>query len=85
MAHADELLSAREVAELMNVALNTVYTMRHYGRGPASYRRGKRLVFRRTEVEAFLARERETTLRGEGALHLDRRGPAVSGPPAGGR
>jgi hypothetical protein len=49
----------------MGVALDTVYTMRHYGRGPASYRRGKRLVYRRSDVEAFLAREREATLRGE--------------------
>ncbi len=66
MAQEDELLNAREVAELMGVAVDTVYTMRHYGRGPASYRRGKRLVFRRSDVEAFLAQERQATLRGEG-------------------
>lgn len=64
MTQEDELISAREVAELMDVSVDTVYTMRHYGRGPASYRRGKRLVFSRSEVESFLAREREATLRG---------------------
>jgi predicted DNA-binding transcriptional regulator AlpA len=67
MAQTDELISARDVADLMGVALDTVYTMRHYGRGPVSYRRGKRLVYSRREVEDFLTREREATLRG-GAL-----------------
>lgn len=66
MTETGELLSARDVAELMGVDLDTVYTMRHYGRGPASYRRGKRLVFMRSDVEAFLAHEREATLRGKG-------------------
>jgi excisionase family DNA binding protein len=70
MAKTDELLNSRETAELLNVALDTVYTMRHRGIGPASYRRGKRLVFRRSDVESFLARERETTLRGEGASRI---------------
>lgn len=67
MVQTGEVLNAREAAELLDVALNTVYTMRHRGIGPASYRRGKRLVFRRSDVEAFLASEREATLRG-GAL-----------------
>ena len=66
MTEADEILSARQVAKLLGVALDTVYTMRHYGRGPASFHRGKRLVYSRSDVEAFLERERETTLRGQG-------------------
>lgn len=66
MRQTDEILSAREVAELLEISLTTVYTMRHRGRGPASYRRGKRLVFRRSEVEDFLARERALTRRGDG-------------------
>jgi hypothetical protein len=49
----------------MGVALDTVYSMRHRGTAPTSWRRGKRLVFRRIDVEAFLARERAATLRGE--------------------
>jgi excisionase family DNA binding protein len=66
MTHTDELLGTREVAELLGVDVSTVYAARHHGRGPVSYRRGKRLVFRRTDVDAFLARERDATLRGAG-------------------
>lgn len=67
MAQADEL-SVAEVAELMGVKLGTAYSMRSEGRGPVSYRRGKRLVYRRSDVEEFLARERRETLRGEGVV-----------------
>ncbi|WAC93573.1 helix-turn-helix transcriptional regulator [Mycobacterium sp. Aquia_213] len=65
MAQQDELIGPREVAELMNVAVDTVYSMRHRGNGPVGWRRGKRLVFKRGDVEAFLAHEREHTLRGQ--------------------
>jgi predicted DNA-binding transcriptional regulator AlpA len=68
MTAADEMLNAHQVAKLLDVAVGTVYTMRHCGRGPASYRRGKRLVYSRSDVDAFLARERETTLRGQHQL-----------------
>ncbi len=64
MAQPDELLSADEVAELMDVSVDTVYTRRHYGKGPVGWRRNNRLVFRRSDVEAHLAREREATVRG---------------------
>lgn len=64
--NTDEILSSRQVAEMLGISLNTVYTMRHRGIGPAGWNRGKRLVFRRGDVESFLARERQTTLRGEG-------------------
>lgn len=65
MAQADELIGARDVAELMEVELDTVYSMRHRGTGPTGWRRGKRLVFRRGDVENYLIRERALTLRGQ--------------------
>lgn len=68
MAQTDELLNVAEVAALMGVKLGTVYSMRSDGRGPVSFRRGKRLVYRRSDVETFLAREREETMRGEGVV-----------------
>lgn len=67
MAQTEEI-GVAEAAELMGVKLGTAYSMRSEGRGPASHRRGKRLVYRRSDVEAFLARERETSLRGEGIV-----------------
>ncbi|MCA2255833.1 helix-turn-helix domain-containing protein [Mycobacterium intracellulare] len=68
MAQTEELLNVAEVADLMGVKLGTVYSMRSEGRGPMSFRRGKRLVYRRSDVETFLAREREDTMRGEGVV-----------------
>ncbi|RUP03694.1 MAG: DNA-binding protein [Mycobacterium sp.] len=68
MTQADELIGAPEVAALMGVETGTVYTARHAGRGPVGWKRGRRLVFRRSDVEAFLARERETSLRGQGVV-----------------
>jgi excisionase family DNA binding protein len=65
MALTYEHLTAQQVADLLGVTIKTVYTMRDRGRGPASYRRGRRLVYRRSDVDAFLVRERERTLRGE--------------------
>jgi len=65
MTRTDENLTAQQVAELLGVTIKTVYTMRNRGRGPASYVRGRRLVYRRSDVDAFLVRERERTLRGE--------------------
>ncbi len=66
MPQPDEILTASEVAEILGVSITTMYTMRIRGIGPASWHRGKRLAYRRSDVDAFLARERETTLRGEG-------------------
>ncbi len=68
MAQADELIGAPEVAALLGVAVGTIYTARHAGRGVVGWRRGKRLVFRRSDVDAFLTREREGSLRGEGVV-----------------
>ncbi|WP_156686767.1 helix-turn-helix transcriptional regulator [Mycobacterium sp. Marseille-P9652] len=66
MTQTDRLLGVREVAGLLGVSPGTVYSMRYRGTGPAGWRRGKRLVFRRSDVENFLIRECERTLKGEG-------------------
>lgn len=66
MDSADELIGIREVAGLLGVAVHTVHSMRHRNTGPPGWRRGKRLVWRRGDVEDFLVRERALTLRGQG-------------------
>ncbi|MCA2261979.1 helix-turn-helix domain-containing protein [Mycobacterium marseillense] len=66
MAHPDELLSVREAAEMIGVKPGTLHAWRCFGRGPASYLRCGRLVYPRSAVEDYLARERQRTLRGEG-------------------
>lgn len=53
----------------MGVTLRHVYQMRYHGTGPASYIRSGRIVFRRSDIEAYLERQRVRTLRGEGVLN----------------
>jgi excisionase family DNA binding protein len=64
--NADELLTAEEVAEILGVTVKTVYQYRIRDTGPLSWRAGKRLVFPRSGVDAYLARKRQGSLRGAG-------------------
>jgi excisionase family DNA binding protein len=49
-----DLLLLPEVARLTRLSESTIRWLRHHGRGPAAFRLGRRLVFRRGEVEAWL-------------------------------
>jgi excisionase family DNA binding protein len=49
-----DLLLLPEVARLTRLSESTIRWLRHQGRGPAGFRLGRRLVFRRGEVEAWL-------------------------------
>jgi excisionase family DNA binding protein len=66
MAQADELLSVEEAAEMLGVKVRTLYEYRVRGTAPVSWRAGKRLVFPRSGVDAYLARKREASLKGQG-------------------
>jgi excisionase family DNA binding protein len=66
MAQADELLTVEEAADLLGVKVRTVYEYRNRGTGPLSWRAGKRLVFPRSGVDAYLVRKREASLKGQG-------------------
>lgn len=64
----DELLTASEVADLLRVPLGTLYMWRSLGRdknglplGPDSFKVGARVLYERSEVERWLAAQRETT------------------------
>jgi excisionase family DNA binding protein len=63
----DELLNAKEAAEYMGVTVKAIYQNRWAGRGPQSFIRGKRIVFRKSDIDAYFERQREYTLRGEPA------------------
>lgn len=67
MGQVDELLSAEDVAEILGITVKTVYQYRIRDTGPLSWRVGKRLVFPRSGVDAYLARKRQGSLRGAGA------------------
>jgi predicted DNA-binding transcriptional regulator AlpA len=60
----DELLTVQEAAAVLGVGVQRMYNLRNLGHGPVSYRRGRRLVYPRSGLVAFLARELRATLKG---------------------
>jgi excisionase family DNA binding protein len=54
MSSDDQLLTLDQFAEMVNTPLNTVRYWRQSGYGPKSARIGRRVMFRRAEVEAWL-------------------------------
>lgn len=54
MTNQRQLLTTSEVAELVRAPESTVRYWRHCGRGPHSFRVGRRVVYRPEDVEAWL-------------------------------
>lgn len=52
---AGELLTIAEVADSVRVPLATLRYWRYLGTGPRSFRVGRRVVYRRAEIENWLA------------------------------
>jgi excisionase family DNA binding protein len=50
----DEHLTTEEVAELCHTSPGTVHYWRSMGKGPKAYKVGRRLIFRRSEVQAWI-------------------------------
>jgi excisionase family DNA binding protein len=59
-----EYLSTRRVSELTGVPVTTLRYWRHAGSGPASFTLGRRVVYRRSEIERWIAEQEKTTRRG---------------------
>lgn len=55
----DEFLTTKEVADLVRIAPNTLRNWRlrypTFHEGPPSFRLGSRVLYRRTDVEAWIA------------------------------
>jgi len=51
----ESYLTVPELASEFRVPIQTVYSWRFRGKAPKSYRVGRRLLFRRTDVDAWLA------------------------------
>jgi predicted DNA-binding transcriptional regulator AlpA len=66
MTQTDELLTAQETTDFLGVTLKHIYQSRRLGTGPLSSKRNGRIVFRRSDIDAYLERERVRTLRCEG-------------------
>jgi hypothetical protein len=61
----DELLTVEDAADVLGVGVQQMYNLRNLGNGPVSYRRGRRLVYPRSGLVAYLARELQATLKGQ--------------------
>lgn len=47
-------LSTQDLAVLLKTTTNAVHILRHRGRGPQGFRRGRNVLYRREAVEAWL-------------------------------
>jgi len=59
-----EWLNTQQVAEEYGFNPRTLRYWRHLGYGPASFNRGRRVAYRRSEVERWLRAQEEATRRG---------------------
>jgi len=48
-------LTTAEVAEILRAPVETVRYWRHVGKGPASFKLGRRVLYELADVEAFIA------------------------------
>jgi prophage regulatory protein len=54
-ASADRLLHFAEVSEITGMTVDTLRYLRHAGEGPPSFRLGRRVVFRESELHQWIA------------------------------
>lgn len=53
-----EYLTTEEVADKLRTSAETVRYWRHEGKGPHSFKVGRRVLYAATDVEAFIAEAR---------------------------
>jgi predicted DNA-binding transcriptional regulator AlpA len=58
---ATDLLTITEAAETVRVPVATLRYWRYLGTGPRSFRVGRRVVYRRGEIEAWLVQLESTS------------------------
>ncbi|ORM29238.1 helix-turn-helix domain-containing protein [Williamsia sp. 1135] len=64
----EEFLSTKQVAERWPFLMEaTLRYWRHTNEGPKSFRAGRRVVYRRSEVESWLSEQEAVTSRGGAA------------------
>lgn len=57
------LLTVRQVASMLNIPAQTIYTWRYEGIGPPGFKVGRHLRFRREDIETWLAERRSESAR----------------------
>jgi hypothetical protein len=58
------LLLTAEVADILRVPVGTLRYWRSVGRGPASFKLGATVVYRRSAIDAFIDAQEAATVRG---------------------
>jgi excisionase family DNA binding protein len=53
-----EYMTTKEVGDLLRTSAETVRYWRHIGKGPKSFKVGRRVLYARCDVEAFVAAAR---------------------------
>jgi DNA-binding transcriptional MerR regulator len=56
-----ELLTITEAADLVRSPIATLRYWRHLGAGPCSFRVGRRVLYRRADIDDWLATQRDAT------------------------
>lgn len=56
-----ELLTIAEAADLLRSPVATLRYWRHLGVGPCSFRVGRRVLYRRTDIDNWIAARRDAT------------------------
>lgn len=54
----DRYMTTQEVAQLLRAPAETVRFWRHIGKGPPSFKVGRRVLYAVEDVEAFIAKAR---------------------------
>ncbi|OBF42643.1 transcriptional regulator [Mycolicibacterium peregrinum] len=60
----DEIIGTESVSQMTNIPKGTLRYFRSTDQGPASFTLGKRVVYRRSEVERWIAAQEKATRRG---------------------
>jgi len=61
---AHELLTITEAADLVRSPIATLRYWRHLGAGPCSFRLGRRVLYRRADIDDWIATQRDPTRSG---------------------
>lgn len=59
-----DIMLTKDVSELIRIPIGTLRYWRHANLGPASFTLGRKVVYRRAEVERWIAEQEHATLRG---------------------
>ena len=65
--HDHDLLTIDEAADLVRAPIATLRYWRHLGTGPRSFRLGRRVVYRRGDIDAWIENNRDIAARGQSA------------------